>query len=205
MIIDNYSLTVGNKKLLENTKLFFEKGKINHVLGRNGSGKSQLAKDFILNNSKCFPSDISKKTLIISSYSNIPSELTISDLQNTVPWKLSNEMYDLLNIKSIDAHVKLKYLSDGQKQKVKLYILLSLDKNIIIFDEITNALDKKTVDEIHVFLKNYIINNPEKIIINISHDISDVREVEGNYLVIDDTKFNKVNSLDKAISWYLGE
>lgn len=205
MIIENYNLTVGNKKLLESTTLFFEKGKINHVLGRNGSGKSQLAKDFVLNNSKWFPSDISEKTLIISSYSNIPSELTISDLQNTVPWKLSSEIYDLLQIESIDAHVKLKYLSDGQKQKVKLYILLSLDKDIVILDEITNALDKKTVDEIHIFLKKYIANNPEKIIINISHDISDIRELEGNYLVIDNAKFNRVDSLDKAISWYLGE
>ncbi len=205
MIIDNYSLTIGNKKLLENTRLFFEKGKINHILGRNGSGKSQLAKDFILNNSKCFPSDISKNTLIISSYSNIPSELTISDLQNTIPWKLSNEIYELLNIVAIDSRVKLKHLSDGQNQKVKLYILLSLDKNIVIFDEITNALDKKTVDEIHFFFKKYIINNPEKIIINISHDISDIRELGGNYLVIDDTKLNEVNSLEKAISWYLGE
>lgn len=205
MIIENYNLTVGNKKLLESTTLFFEKGKINHVLGRNGSGKSQLAKDFVLNNSKCFSSDISEKTLIISSYSNIPSELTISDLQNTVPWKLSSEIYDLLHIESIDAHVKLKYLSDGQKKKVKLYVLLSLDKDIVIFDEITNALDKKTVDEIHIFLKKYIANNPEKIIINISHDISDIRKIEGNYLVIDNAKFNKVDSLDKAISWYLGE
>lgn len=131
--------------------------------------------------------------------------MTILDLQNTVPWKLSSEIYNLLNIESIDVHVKLRYLSDGQKQKVKLYVLLSLDKDIVIFDEITNALDKKTVDEIHTFLKNYIINNPRKIIINISHDISDIRELEGNYLVIDNAKLNKVDSLVKAISWYLGE
>ncbi len=106
-----------------------------NILSRS-TGKAQLAKDFILNSSKCFPSDISEKTLIIFSYSNIPSELTILDLQNTVPWKLSSEIYNLLNIESIDAHVKLRYLSDGQKQKVKLYVLLSLDKDIVIFDEL---------------------------------------------------------------------
>ncbi|MCD0089395.1 peptide ABC transporter ATP-binding protein, partial [Streptococcus agalactiae] len=101
--------------------------------------------------------------------------------------------------------VKLKQLSDGQKQKVKLLVLLSLDKHIIILDEITNALDKKSVDEINVFLQNYIQYYPEKIIINISHDINNIRSLKGNYFLIDNQKIRKVDTLDDAISWYLGE
>ncbi|MFX4794264.1 ATP-binding cassette domain-containing protein, partial [Acinetobacter baumannii] len=88
--------------------------------------------------------------------SNLPSDVTINDLERTIPWKLSKEIYQLLNINQISKTVKLKQLSDGQKQKVKLLVLLSLDKHIIILDEITNALDKKSVDEINVFLQNYI-------------------------------------------------
>ncbi|MCC9730461.1 ATP-binding cassette domain-containing protein, partial [Streptococcus agalactiae] len=99
---------------------------------------------------------IYEDTLIISSYSNLPSDVTINDLERTIPWKLSKEIYQLLNINQISKTVKLKQLSDGQKQKVKLLVLLSLDKHIIILDEITNALDKKSVDEINVFLQNYI-------------------------------------------------
>lgn len=205
MFINNYTLKIGNRILLENTNLDFEEGEINHLLGRNGSGKSQLAKDFIINRGNYFSNDIYEDTLIISSYSNFPSDVTINDLERTIPWKLSKEIYQLLNINQISKTVKLKQLSDGQKQKVKLLVLLSLDKHIIILDEITNALDKKSVDEINVFLQNYIQYYPEKIIINISHDINNIRSLKGNYFLIDNQKIRKVDTLDDAISWYLGE
>lgn len=205
MFINNYTLKIGNRILLENTNLDFEEGEINHLLGRNGSGKSQLAKDFIINRGNYFSNDIYEDTLIISSYSNLPSDVTINDLERTIPWKLSKEIYQLLNINQISKTVKLKQLSDGQKQKVKLLVLLSLDKLIIILDEITNALDKKSVDEINVFLQNYIQYYPEKIIINISHDINNIRSLKGNYFLIDNQKICKVDTLDDAISWYLGE
>ncbi|HEN6482094.1 TPA: ATP-binding cassette domain-containing protein, partial [Streptococcus agalactiae] len=204
MFINNYTLKIGNRILLENTNLDFEEGEINHLLGRNGSGKSQLAKDFIINRGNYFSNDIYEDTLIISSYSNLPSDVTINDLERTIPWKLSKEIYQLLNINQISKTVKLKQLSDGQKQKVKLLVLLSLDKHIIILDEITNALDKKSVDEINVFLQNYIQYYPEKIIINISHDINNIRSLKGNYFLIDNQKIRKVDTLDDAISWYLG-
>ncbi|HEN7857739.1 TPA: ATP-binding cassette domain-containing protein [Streptococcus agalactiae] len=205
MFINNYTLKIGNRILLENTNLDFEEGEINHLLGRNGSGKSQLAKDFIINRGNYFSNDIYEDTLIISSYSNLHSDVTINDLERTIPWKLSKEIYQLLNINQISKTVKLKQLSDGQKQKVKLLVLLSLDKHIIILDEITNALDKKSVDEINVFLQNYIQYYPEKIIINISHDINNIRSLKGNYFLIDNQKIRKVDTLDDAISWYLGE
>lgn len=205
MFINNYTLKIGNRILLENTNLDFEEGEINHLLGRNGSGKSQLAKDFIINRGNYFSNDIYEDTLIISSYSNLPSDVTINDLERTIPWKLSKEIYQLLNINQISKTVKLKQLSDGQKQKVKLLVLLSLDKHIIILDEITNALDKKSVDEINVFLQNYIQYYPEKIIINISPDINNIRSLKGNYFLIDNQKIRKVDTLDDAISWYLGE
>lgn len=205
MFINNYTLKIGNRILLENTNLDFEEGEINHLLGRNGSGKSQLAKDFIINRGNYFSNDIYEDTLIISSYSNLPSDVTINDLERTIPWKLSKEIYQLLNINQISKTVKLKQLSDRQKQKVKLLVLLSLDKHIIILDEITNALDKKSVDEINVFLQNYIQYYPEKIIINISHDINNIRSLKGNYFLIDNQKIRKVDTLDDAISWYLGE
>ncbi|HEO2269070.1 TPA: ATP-binding cassette domain-containing protein [Streptococcus agalactiae] len=205
MFINNYTLKIGNRILLENTNLDFEEGEINPLLGRNGSGKSQLAKDFIINRGNYFSNDIYEDTLIISSYSNLPSDVTINDLERTIPWKLSKEIYQLLNINQISKTVKLKQLSDGQKQKVKLLVLLSLDKHIIILDEITNALDKKSVDEINVFLQNYIQYYPEKIIINISHDINNIRSLKGNYFLIDNQKIRKVDTLDDAISWYLGE
>ena len=131
--------------------------------------------------------------------------MTIEDFHKVIPWQLSEEIYNLLDIQGINNRIKLKYLSDGQRQKIKLYILLSLNKEIIILDEIINALDKATVSEIHHFLQKYIAKYPNKLVINISHDISDIKFLEGNYFVIDNQKINKVLSADIAIKWYLGE
>ncbi|MCD0004574.1 peptide ABC transporter ATP-binding protein, partial [Streptococcus agalactiae] len=39
----------------------------------------------------------------------------------------------------------------------------------------------------------------------ISHDINNIRSLKGNYFLIDNQKIRKVDTLDDAISWYLGE
>ncbi|SUK43200.1 ABC transporter ATP-binding protein [Staphylococcus aureus] len=62
-----------------------------------------------------------------------------------------DKIYNILNIEAIPSNVLLKNLSDGQKQKLKLLSFLLEDHDLIILDEITNALDKKTVNEIYEF------------------------------------------------------
>lgn len=47
--LNDYTLKINNKLLLEHTKVSFRKGVINHILGKNGVGKSQFAKDLLLN------------------------------------------------------------------------------------------------------------------------------------------------------------
>lgn len=205
MIVKNYNLVIEKKVLLRDSELYFQEGIINHVLGRNGSGKSQLAKDFILNRGGYFSKNTPNRTLVISSYSNLPKELTLNDMLKTVNWPLSTEIYQLLGLENIPNNIPLKKLSDGQNQKIKLYILLSRNKEIIILDEITNALDKSTVNDIHVFLQEYHKKHPEKIIINISHDLSDIRILQGNYFIIDNQNLCRVSTADEAIKWYLGE
>ncbi|HEL2532030.1 TPA: peptide ABC transporter ATP-binding protein, partial [Streptococcus suis] len=94
--------------------LIFLKSDINHVIGRNGSGKSQLAKDFILNRGGYFSKNIPNQTLVISSYSNLPKELTLNDVIKTVSWSLSAEIYRLLGLENVPNNIPLKKLSDGQ-------------------------------------------------------------------------------------------
>ena len=63
-------------------------------------------------------------------------------------------------------------LSDGQN-KTKTFFFLE-DKSIIVLDEITNALDKQTINEIYLFLLAYI-KIILKIILNITHNLSDLK------------------------------
>ena len=59
------------------------------------------------------------------------------------------------------------------KTKLKL-LSFSEDKSIIVLDEITNALDKQTINEIYLFLLAYI-KIILKIILNITHNLSDLK------------------------------
>ncbi|HCX3220031.1 TPA: ATP-binding cassette domain-containing protein, partial [Staphylococcus aureus] len=162
MKLNNYSLKVKNKQLVDNCDLNFYLGQINHIVGKNGVGKSLLAKDFLLNNSGNIPKSISQNVTLISSSSNIPNDITKDFLLSLLKSKFNNnrqtfyKIYNILNIEAIPSNVLLKNLSDGQKQKLKLLSFLLEDHDLIILDEITNALDKKTVNEIYEFLNDFI-------------------------------------------------
>ncbi|HCX9126456.1 TPA: ATP-binding cassette domain-containing protein, partial [Staphylococcus aureus] len=93
----------------------------------------------------------SQNVTLISSSSNIPNDITKDFLLSLLKSKFKNnrqtfdKIYNILNIEAIPSNVLLKNLSDGQKQKLKLLSFLLEDHDLIILDEVTNALDKKTV------------------------------------------------------------
>lgn len=207
MHLRNYNLKVKGKSLLEDTELNFEPGIISHILGKNGVGKSQLAKDFLLNNSGLIPKTISSNVTIISSFSNIPEDISTKILIKLLARKynieLINRLCSLLNMSNIPRETQITNLSDGQKQKIKIMTFLLENKGIIILDEITNSLDKSTVNEIHTFLNYYIENNKNKIIINITHNLSDLNNVQGDYYLLFERKIIKFNDKELIIKKYI--
>ena len=209
MNIAKYTLKVKGKRLLSETNLHFSEGKISHIVGKNGVGKSLLAKDFLLNNSKQISKDICQNVSLISSSSNIPFDVSTDFLLNFLSKKFGSEMINkiaaLLNLDNIDGKIIIKNLSDGQKQKLKLLSFLLEDQIIIILDEITNALDKKTVMEIHRFLNEYIQDNPQKVIINITHNLSDLKAIEGDCFIFHNQEIQKYDSVEKLIEVYINE
>lgn len=209
MNIKNYSLKVKKKILIDNCNLNFYSGEINHIVGKNGVGKSQLAKDFLLNNSGYIPKSISYNTTLISSFSNIPNDISKDFLLNILKNKFNNhedkffEIYKILNIEDIPSRVLIKNLSDGQKQKLKFLSFLLEDNKLIVLDEVTNALDKKTVNEIYNFLNDFIKNNPSKIILNITHNLSDLSNLPGKYFNFKNQKIEEYVSRENLIDDYI--
>ena len=209
MNIKNYSLKVKKKILIDNCNLNFYSGEINHIVGKNGVGKSQLAKDFLLNNSGYSPKSISYNTTLISSFSNIPNDVSKDFLLNILKNKFNKskeifqKIYKILNIEDIPSHVLIKNLSDGQKQKLRFLSFLLEDNSLIVLDEVTNALDKKTVNEIYHFLNSFIANNPSKTILNITHNLSDISNLPGKYFNYENKKIEEYLSKEKLINDYI--
>lgn len=206
--IQNYSLKIKGKVLLNPTTLSFYKGKMNHIVGKNGVGKSQLAKDFILNRSGHIDKDITNNVTLISSSSSVPNDINKSFLIQLLinhfkSEKTIKQFANMLGIDTIPDQVLIKNLSDGQKQKLKLLSFLLENKPIIILDEITNALDKKTVNDIYDFFNQYIANHPEKIIINITHNLSDLSNIPGKYFIFKDLTIEEYQSKEKVVNDYI--
>ncbi|MGI6118598.1 MAG: ABC transporter ATP-binding protein [Bilifractor sp.] len=198
MKLTNYSLKVGNRVLLENVGVEFPSSVVNHILGKNGVGKSVFAKDLMMRH---------PDSTVISSYSNVPFDLTFRDLLCFLRTRYEkNQIIALcgkLNVKNINKNILIRRLSDGQKQKLKLLTFLLRDEPIIIFDEVTNALDKTTTKEIYYFINQYVRDFPGKTVINITHNLSDLANIPGNYFIFEDQSLHRVRDNDQAISLYL--
>lgn len=146
---------------------------------------------------------------LIGSYTNIPNDVNFESLLIFLEQKFSSEkiaeLYPMLGLDKIDNKIKISKLSDGQKQKIKLLVFFLFEKEIIILDEISNALDRKTVNEIYSFLTQFLLKNRTNTIISITHNPLDVKLTEGSYFVFKDKTIQEVDSIKKLMAEYMGE
>lgn len=200
MKLSNYTLEIGKKTLLKQTDVVFKKGEINYILGENGIGKSVFAKSLFHKHDNI---------TLIGSYTNIPNDVNFESLLIFLEQKFSSEkiaeLYRMLGLDKIDNKIKISKLSDGQKQKIKLLVFFLFEKEIIILDEISNALDRKTVNEIYSFLTQFLLKNRTNTIISITHNPLDVKLTEGSYFVFKDKTIQEVDSIKKLMAEYMGE
>lgn len=147
-----------------------------------------------------------KNICVIGSYTNIPNDLKVKDVMNIITGKfkrqIPKEVLDIFGINDMPLKNKMKNLSDGQRQKIKLLYFLSTDPEIIVFDGFTNALDKKTCLEIYEFINNYREKN-NTTIINITYNITDLEYMDGEYFLMEDENIRKYETKEFVISSYI--
>jgi putative peptide transport system ATP-binding protein len=205
MRLNDYSLSVGKTELFSGVTVNFQNGTLNHLLGGNGVGKSSFAKS-LAKMLEYKGEVIYEGTLcVIGSYTNVPSDLTINNLKTILKHKSElhffDELYELLRIKEVDNDLKVGKMSDGQKQKVKLLVFLSSAPDIIILDEFTSSLDKKSMLDIYNFINQYRATR-ETLIINITHNIVDLENLSGNYYYVTQKKIVPYSEKQKLIEDY---
>lgn len=181
IIIDE--LSYKNKIILEKTDLDVKCGDFINVVGKNGSGKSTLFKALLgkidyRGKMEILPDDIA----IVSDYSGVPMELKVSDVVEFIRQQKKgavDELISLLNLEHI-ANSKIGKLSSGEKRRIEIFVALASEKKVVIYDEITNALDMSVKKEILEFIKKYHLNN-NKIAFYTTHDLSELFYLGGRY------------------------
>lgn len=204
----NYSLKIDNNILIDNLNLSFKKNCINHLLGSNGVGKSCFAKSLVglLDYSGKIEGNNISDIILISSKSNVPLDLTLKDIAKFLKIKFDKErvkyFFKLLNLENINQDLKIKKMSDGQKQKIKIFCFLISMPKIIILDEFTSALDKKTSIELYKFFNEFIRDN-NVMCINITHNLSDIEYMMGDYYLFSNKTITQIDSKEEIIEKYI--
>ena len=186
----NYSITPG-KSILQNINIKLDMGKSYAIIGPSGSGKSTLLRlltggipdidgSILVDNHKL---DLNKGENLISSTSYIQQEAYIfnTTIQNNITMfksvedKILNSVIRQACLQEVIEEKGLDYccgdngsnLSGGEKQRIAIARCLLRDKNIILADEITSAIDVVSADKIY----NTILNLDNKLRVMVTHKI----------------------------------
>ena len=186
MQVYNYSLKVGKRQLFKNVNIEFEKGHIG-LFNYTGNIKTM------------------SPVCVIGSYTGIPQDLKLLDVVHALKLKFDNDyieyLFTLLNMANIPNDICISNMSDGQKQKIKLLSFLSSAPEVIILDEFTSALDKTSTLDIYEFFNKYI--DDKKVIINITHNLTDLERMPGNYYYINNMQISKIADKQTIFDLYI--
>ena len=176
--------------ILENINMKFESGKIYGIVGRNGSGKSVFLK-ILCSFYKPTTGEILFDNINYNSNNNFPPsvralienptffpDLTgfenlklLSSIQNKIGDEEIIKTLDQVNLLS-EKDKKYSEYSLGMKQKLGIAQVLMENPDVMIFDELFNGIEEKTVEKIRNILLE--LKNQNKIIIVTSHIKEDI-------------------------------
>ena len=184
------------------------------ILGANGSGKSSLLKilNGLIFPSKgeysAFGQPVTEETLNDEQFSkafrqrigfifqnsdaqlfstNVWEEIAFGPLQMKLNFKEVNDrvngVIQMLNLESFKDRAPYR-LSGGEKKKVAIASILSINPEVLILDEPTNGLDPRT----QRWLINLLVelNNAGKTLITCTHNLDIVEEIADRVIVFNE-------------------
>lgn len=203
--LENITKKFKDNIVLNNINIEFDKGKIYHIKGVNGSGKTVLLKSicgfmkltsgkiFQENEEIIFNKRFIKNAGIIIETPQFLSQYTL--IENLKMLKLMSknitddsincwlDYYDLGQYRD----VLYKNLSLGTKQKLSLIQAFIHNPSVLILDEPTNALDTKSVE---LTINKILENKENKIVIISSHINSTIKDIFDKEFLIENGEIN---------------
>ena len=207
IIIENFSKTIKNNKILDNVNLTFESGHVYGLVGRNGSGKTMLLRAIcglifpdsgkVIIDGKQLHKDISfpescgiiiENTDLLPNFSAFDNLKMLSEIKNT-----ANDNMIKSAIKSVgldpDSKKKVKTFSLGMKQRLSIAQALFEGPDILLLDEPTNALDEDGVNDVRRILLEQKKKN--KLIIIASHNKEDISLLSDTVISVSNGRFQR--------------
>ena len=198
-MIEAKNLTISyDKKVIDNISFKIEEGKVNILMGRNGSGKSTILN--AISGIKSYEGEIKTDGKVSYLNQNINSKAKFTVFETILLGKVADlslritkddkrdaeKILDLLDIRKY----KDKYinrLSGGEVQKVFIGQALVANPKILLLDEPVSALDLKNQYDIMRIIKDLTEKLNLTTLISL-HQIALIEKFADNIILIDNNK-----------------
>ncbi|MFC3899925.1 ribosomal protection-like ABC-F family protein [Aliicoccus persicus] len=155
-------VTVGERLLIHDAKLFIRNHEKVAITGPNGSGKTTLLKKVLSKNDHINVGYFHQQLESLDTEKSIMENVQEDSLYDATTIRT---MLSRLNIKGDKVFEQVKWISGGERIKVQLVKVLVGACDVLVLDEPTNFLDIDAVEALESMLEHY----PNTVIV-ISHD-----------------------------------
>ena len=213
--VQDYSLTIGDKQIVEHLSFEVFPGEVFAFLGANGSGKTSTVRsllgiyeatsgELLVNGKKLTPEDASivgylpEERGLYTRAKVLDTMTYFGELKGMERGRARTEALAYLDRVDLadKAHVKLKKLSGGQQQKVQLGVAIMGNPKLLILDEPTKGLDPVNrkllldiVDE---------LQQQGTAVIYITHLMEEVERLADRLLILKDGKARAYGTVQKV-------
>ena len=214
---DEEGNVTGINRALDGVSLQVKEGDFIAVLGANGSGKSTFAKHLnalltptegtlYVGGMECgdHTKDLDIRKTVGMVFQNPDNQIISNVVEEDVGFGPENigvptdEIWKRMEeaLKNVGMYAYRKNspnkLSGGQKQRVAIVRALCMHPEILLFDEVTAALDPEMVGEVLELMKDLAKEGMTMVVV--THEMGFAREVATRVLFIDEGKIQEENS-----------
>ena len=208
--IENLHKNYGERGVLKGINLLLHKGEVLVILGPSGCGKSTLLRcvnrlerndggDIIFQGRSIYDKEIKirevrqKIGMVFQSYDLFAHMTVIENILLGPVKSQKREKEEVLTLaRTLLEKVGLgdrensfpRQLSGGQKQRVAIVRALCMNPDIILFDEVTAALDPEMVREVLEVIKN--LANQGMTMMIVTHEMNFARSVADKIIFMDE-------------------
>lgn len=203
----SFPTPAGKYIAVKDINLTVSKGEIVSIIGHSGCGKSTImnavagmvkpSKGTVVLNNKKIEKPGPDRGIVFQNYSLLPWLSVYQNIYQAVDSVMSgkskSEKHDIVenNLKMVnlyDHKDKLPgQLSGGMKQRVAIARAFAINPGVLLLDEPFGALDALTKGTMHLeLLKLWNLDNREKTIIMVTHDIEEAIFLSDRIIVMND-------------------